>query len=32
VEKALRGQIKRLKEKNSEMVRPNGETERRTWR
>jgi len=30
VEKALRGQIKQLKKKNSEMVRPNGETERRT--
>ena len=32
VEKALRGQIKQPKKKNSEMVRPNGETERRTWR
>jgi hypothetical protein len=30
VEKALRGRIKQLKKKNLEMVRPNGETERRT--
>jgi len=30
MEKALHGQIKQLKKKNSEMVRPNGETERRT--
>ena len=32
IEEALRGQIKQLKKKNSEMVRPNGETERHTWR